>query len=131
MKTNEVTGIVKCGNLQENHAYKALKRWISQLLSHKDMRPLLHIQNEEIRVTDPGKSESFLKSAREKILANNPQADRWLPLPIGPRASIKMFGTVGFRNFIPYNTGKMLLIIRLNFWTLSHTKVPNSMMISI
>ena len=115
MKTNEATGIVKRGNLQGNHAYKALKRWISQLLSHKDMRPLLHIQNEEIRVTDPGKSESFLKSAREKILANNPQADRWLPLPIGPRASIKMFGTVGFRNFIPYNTGKMLLIIRLNF----------------
>ena len=117
VKTNEATGIVKRGNLQENHAYKALKRWISQLLSHKDMRPLLHIQNEEIRVTDPAKSEGFLKSAREKILANNPQADRWLPLPIGPRASIKMLESsnfvIVFRN--PDNTGKILLFIQLHF----------------
>ena len=117
VKTNEATGIVKRGNLQENHAYKALKRWISQLLSHKDMRPLLHIQNEEIRVTDPAKSEGFLKSAREKILANNPQADRWLPLPIGPRASIKMLESsnfvIVFRN--PDNTEKILLFIQLHF----------------
>ena len=81
----EAVGIIRTGNIHENPLFPALKRLISGMLAKQELRSCVSIKNGKIHPVDKRCIHQVLVGTREKILAKNSQAEKWLPQPLGTR----------------------------------------------